>query len=143
MIEKNSLRYEACILRDKLEQLHSCDYCDERVTTKDSIRRTRHNSPTASNPSAKPSRIFINFVQKIENVFKASFEEHFDKSKIFEILFQKVSAIPHFFCDEFPNNEFLVFFIRLRIYTTILFFNRQLKDTSRDKAQGLKIFDIC
>ena len=137
-LEENGLYYVCGYLLRKLLKFHVCAECDLLLTelepSGDSttvylLQRSFTKSFRGGLVTA--SACFVDYVKR-EQIFMNMFDAIGHQPKILNVIVKEMLQVPSpVSCTGFPKNRFLHLFVRMRIYYTLKFHNRNIKQKSR------------
>ena len=133
-LEENGLFYVCGYLLRKLLKWHSCLECDllhdleMAVDSKTEYLQQRTYSSSLHVGLFAVNEHFFDYVRQCENIFQSMFrlvshEKHVAQKIVTELAKVQIPVT----CMHFPQAKFLQFFVRLRIYYTLKFQNRNAK----------------
>ena len=144
MVQQNAVAYVAGYLLKKCFHVHDCSSCKETLTSKDlesdSLQYCHfknYKDDTSSSGLILPSQPFLDFVLHLEDMFVQQFSVYNTSTLVGAHLLKRLQSVPVAFksCQEFPKDYMLKLFLRMRIYYTIKFENRELASPSKRKSK--------
>lgn len=86
-----------------------------------------------------PSEQFIHYIYELEKLFKSSFESICGTSQISHKYFHEMKKVVfNHPCPLFPSDYLIKLFIRLKIYYTLKYSNREQKIQNKTNKKGKK-----
>ena len=150
IVKENAITYVAGYLLHKCSQKHSCSLCKEAQESNDLDDNKKqllcYFKPYNQDKSQfgglhVPSASFLKYIVELEAIFVKNFSI-FTKSSsvggdILKLL--KTEPAPFQYCDKFPLDYLQKLFLRMRIYYSLKFANRDLRTTKRKDRKYLKV----
>lgn len=141
--EGNALVYVSGYFMKKCLEKHTCDVCLKYASSKTELDPSsiyshfkayvNRNRDTFGNLKM-PHEHFLNYIAELENEFCNNFNNMAINKQVGFNLKEKFKVISYFHpCINFPIDYFLSLFVRVRIYYTIKFANRELKSCKANK----------
>lgn len=130
--EKNALTYVAGYMKKKLCEHHTCNFCDKNSDEmSNSAEYTFISMKAFDKNNAKlfsPSNQFLKYITALEQNFEQLYEKYGATKGVGWKIYSTLIHVEYTFstCEKFPHDFFLKLFIRLRIYYTIKFANKNL-----------------
>ena len=76
------------------------------------------------------SKPFYSYISECEFVFSVTFDTRCNERGILSVIVHELMSIPlPVECEQFPKVKFLKYFVRMRIYYKLKFFNRTLTNS--------------
>jgi len=149
-LEENGLYYVCGYLLRKLLKFHVCAECDLLLTelepSGDSttvylLQRSFTKSFRGGLVTA--SACFVDYVKQCEQIFMNMFDAIGHQPKILNVIVKEMLQVPSpVSCTGFPKNRFLHLFVRMRIYYTLKFHNRNIKQKKPPAKKHRKLCKI-
>ena len=149
IVKENAITYVAGYLLHKCSQKHSCSLCKEAQESNDlddskkllCYFKAYNQDKSQFGGLHVPSASFLKYIVELEAIFFKNFSI-FTKSSsvggdILKLL--KREPVPFQYCDKFPLDYLQKLFLRMRIYYSLKFANRDLRATKRRDRKYLKV----
>lgn len=145
---KNAFNYVCGYIIKKTTMIHKCDICISfqekcRVLDVNNLLISFKAFNTTKSPFGSlqcPSEIFILFIFNLENIFCAKFEEICGTRGVSKRLFDIMKNVEFEHpCPQFPKIYVIKLFIRLKIYYTLKYTNRDLRISGKDRRAVRKL----
>jgi hypothetical protein len=146
---ENAITYVTGYLLKKSLQQHQCQICSKELVNNDQLDsssklftyfKAYDNNKGLFGGLKVPTADFVEYIQKIEDLFMQNFPRLMTKNGIGKHL---VDLLPRFFapcCDQFPSEYLVRLFVRMRIHYAVKFGNRDIRNTKRGKNR--KFFKV-
>ena len=142
LLKDNPIAYVAEYLLQKCFKLHECSTCREAVVT-EKLEDNRnllcffkaYKSEKSFGGLLAPATSYLQYVIQLEDLFVKDFSMYTKSVGVGKSILVKLQDVPVSFqhCPEFPFQYLLKLFLRLRIYYSIKFANRNLSCKSNNK----------
>lgn len=146
---KNAFSYVCGYLLKKALDVHSdCDCCENYkaqcevldVNTLLIHYKAYDTTKNIHGALQPPPERFIEYIYNLEHIFKTNFEDSSVEQGISQKLFNIMEGIEFIHpCPDFPKNFILKLFIRMKIFYSMKYTNRDLKYNSKDKKNVRKL----
>ena len=149
IIKENAIAYVSGYLLNKCFKIHSCSKCTETLASNDldDNRKLLCYFKAYSQENGNfgglhaPTACYLQYVIQLEDIFIKHFSI-FTKSacvgaNILKLL--KCAPVPFQCCPEFPLDFLQKLFLRMRIYYSLKFANRDLSSTARKNKKYIKV----
>lgn len=147
--EKIALAYVSGYLIKKTLEKHKCEICERYATENEKYLcqenylchlKAYYTTPENIFGNLKmPSTTFIEYIYKIEQVFCNSFPIYAPCYGVTGYIKKGIVDVPFVHpCSNFDNNYFINLFIRLRLYYTLKYYNKNLKSKDYKTLDKLK-----
>ena len=142
IVQENAVTYVARYLLKKYFDIHQCSHCKEILasTNLDSSSKLfcylKNYKEENSSGLQMPSQCLLDYILHLEDRFVNHFSVYTKSTKVGDDLLKIFKSTPVNFqqCPAFPMEYMLKLFLRMRIYYTIKFVNRNFASTSKKKA---------
>ncbi len=140
-LQDNALHYVCGYVLRKIRKWHECTACDKILLGGNGY--AKHNETFTMLKKFTPEANLVNasqafhwYVVRCENVLLKQFEKHSYKPDISSTLVEKLKSVyVPTRCMGFPKYKFLIFFVRVRIFYLLKFFNASLNSSKpKNKA---------
>ena len=142
LLKDNPIAYVAGYLLQKCFKLHECSTCKEAVVT-EKLEDNRnllcffkaYKSEKSFGGLLAPATSYLQYVIQLEDLFVKDFSMYTKGVGVGKSILMKLQDVPVSFqhCPEFPFQYLLKLFLRLRIYYSIKFANRNLSCNNNNK----------
>ena len=149
IVKDNATAYVAGYLIHKSQKIHSCPTCRNAIQCDDlDDNRKRFcffkafdQAETTFGGLHAPTNDFLDYIMKLEDVFFENFSIYTKSLTVGKDILMLLNKIPLPFkcCDEFPLEFIRKLFLRLRIYYSLKFANRELSSTKKKNRKYLKV----
>ena len=142
LLKDNPIAYVAGYLLQKCFKLHECSTCREAgITEKLEDNRNllcffkAYKSEKGFGELLSPATSYLQYVIQQEDLFVKDFSMYTKSVKVGKSILMKLQDVPISFqhCPEFPFQYLLKLFLRMRIYYSIKFSNRNLSCNNNNK----------
>ena len=143
IVKENAVAYVAGYLLKKCFDIHQCSSCKEILasTNLDSSSKLlcyfKNYKDDNSSRLQMPSQCFLDYILRLEDSFVKHFSVYTKSTKVGDDLLKIFKSMPVNFqqCPAFPMEYMLKLFLRMRIYYTIKFANRDFASTPKKKSR--------
>ena len=142
LLKDNPIAYVAGYLLQKCFKLHECSTCREAVVT-EKLEDNRnllcffkaYKSEKSFGGLLAPATSYLQYVIQLEDLFVKDFSMYTKSVGVGKSILMKLQDVPVSFqhCPEFPFQYLLKLFLRMRIYYSIKFANRNLSCKNNNK----------
>jgi hypothetical protein len=143
MVKENTITYVAGYLLHKCSQKHSCSTCKEVQESNDlddnktllCYFKAYDQDKSQFGGLHVPSASFLEYVIQLEAIFFKNFSIYTKSSSVGGDILKllKREPVPFQYCEEFPLEYLQKLFLRMRIYYSLKFANRDLRTTKNKK----------
>ena len=143
IVKENAITYVAGYLLHKCSQKHSCSTCKEAQESIDLDGNNKHLCYFKAYDQDKsqigglhaPSASFLKYIVELEAIFFKNFSIFTKSSSVGADILKllKKEPVPFKYCEEFPLAYLQKLFLRMRIYYSLKFANRDLRTTKNKK----------
>ena len=145
---QNAFAYVCGYLINKALQKHSCDICVNFSKESQTVDKTNlflkfkayDDNKGAFGSLKSPSEEFVHYIYRLEQIFLSLFDDVSCSEGISNYFFSEMSKITFVHpCTEFPKIYLIKLFVRLRIFYTLKYANRDLKSTKKTDKTNRKV----
>lgn len=144
LLKDNPIAYVAGYLLKKCFKHHECSTCREAVVT-DEIGDNRnllcffkaYKSDKSFGGLLAPTAPYLQYIKQLEDMFVKDFSMYTKSDGIGKSILTKLQCVPVSFqhCPEFPFQYLLKLFLRMRIYYSLKFANRDFSSCKKKKSK--------
>ena len=144
--EQNTLRYICGYLIQKCLRKHSCEVCLQFANAcgelaPDTLFCYFKNYDTEGLPFGQlnmPDQQFIHYISQLENIYTTSFPAHITKPRVgYFVKCDLLQATLDHPCPHFPHEYLTTLFVRMRIFYTLKYHNREQKSLPKKNRKRL------
>ena len=139
IVKDNATAYVAGYLIYKVIQIHNCPMCTNAIQCYDlddnrkllCFFKAFEQTENTFGGLHAPTNCFLDYVMKMEDVFFKNFSVYTKSLTVGKDILTLLNTVPLSFkcCDEFPLEFLQKLFLRLRIYYSLKFANREFSNT--------------
>jgi hypothetical protein len=149
IVKDNATAYVAGYLIHKSMKIHTCPTCTNAIQCNELDNNRKlfcffkafDQTENTFGGLHAPTNCFLDYIMKLEDVFFKNFSictKSLTVGKDILMLLKKI-PIPFKCCDEFPLEFVQKLFLRVRIYYSLKFANRELSSTKKKNRKYLKV----
>jgi len=152
LLKDNPIAYVAGYLLHKCFLSHECSTCKAAMVT-DKLDDNRnllclfkaYESEKCFGGLIAPSAPYLQYIKNLEDLFVKDFSMFTKHNAIGKTILSKLQgvAVPFTHCTEFPLQYLLKLFLRMRIYYTIKFANREFSASKKKKKKSKKYIKVA
>ena len=152
IVKDNATAYVAGYLIYKVIQIHNCSRCTSAIQCNDlddnrkllCFFKAFEQTENTFGGLHAPTNCFLDYVMKLEDVFFKNFSIYTKSLTVGKDILMLLNRVPLPFkcCDEFPLEFLQKLFLRLRIYYSLKFANREFANTKKKNRKYLKVAQL-
>ena len=149
IVKDNAIAYVAGYLIHKSMKIHNCPTCTNAIQCNDlddnrelfCFFKAFDQAENTFGGLHAPTNCFLEYIMKLEDAFFKNFSIYTKSLTVGKDILLLLNQIPLPFkcCDEFPQEFMQKLFLRLRIYYSLKFANRELSSTKKKNRKYLKV----